>query len=186
MLLLTEGRIVKANREKCHQHKDECEPLESCTSIRAQAWNNADTAHREPFGEGIEEGPRGPSDGIGMAEIKISPKELVLVRKTRDIMLEHRGKENAIHSRELSRLLGIKEGDTFIKVRSIVDKVIRRYGLPIAGDTHAGYFIIVRPNELTDYIGSLEGRKLEIENKKNIVFQNYLDHYGSLEVRKEE
>jgi hypothetical protein len=27
-----------------------------------------------------------------MAEIKISPKELVLVRKTRDIMLEHRGK----------------------------------------------------------------------------------------------
>lgn len=117
---------------------------------------------------------------------KRRPSEKAIVRKTREILLAHKGKKNAILSRDLARELRIVEGDTFIRTRSIIDKVMRLYGLPIAASTNAGYFFIITPGELFEYMGSLDHRKFEIEGKKRLVYRNYVKHYGEVEGPKED
>ena len=94
-------------------------------------------------------------------------------------LVAHRGKKNAILSRDLARELGIVERDTFIRTRSIIDKAIRLYGLPIAASTNAGYFFIMTRGELFEYMGSLDGRIFEIGDKRRVVYRNYVKHYGS-------
>ncbi len=121
-----------------------------------------------------------------MTTPKKAPSEPQLIRKTRDILVAHRGKKNAILSRDLAKALGIVEGDTFIRTRSIIDSAIRLYGLPVAASTTAGYFFITTPGELFEYMGSLDHRKFEIEAKKRLVYRNYVKHYGEVEGLKED
>lgn len=116
---------------------------------------------------------------------KKRPSEKALVQKTRDILVAHKGKKNAIPSRDLAQMLGIVEGDTFIRTRSIIDKAIRRYELPIAASTSAGYFFIATPGELFEYLGSLEGRRLEIDDKKRVVYRNYVKSYGEVDSQRD-
>jgi len=111
---------------------------------------------------------------------------MALIQKTRDILIAHKGKKNAILSRDLATELGIVEGDTFIRTRSIIDKTIRMYGLPVAASTTAGYFFIITPGELFEYMGSLDHRKFEIEAKKRLVYRNYVKRYGEVEGPKED
>jgi hypothetical protein len=122
-----------------------------------------------------------------LAVNKLSPKEQILTRRAKDILIRRRGKENAISARDMSKSLGIKDGDTFINTRTIIDKTIRRYQLPIAAHTStpAGYYLIKSPDELYEYMGTLESRKLQIEDKKALVFRNYIDYYGGLDVQEE-
>ncbi len=122
-----------------------------------------------------------------MALDKLSPKEQILARRAKDILIGHKGKENAISARDMSKSLGIKDGDTFINTRTIIDKSIRRYRLPIAAHTStpAGYYLIESADELYEYMGTLESRKLQIEDKKALVFRNYIDYYGRLDVQDE-
>lgn len=117
--------------------------------------------------------------------MKLSSKDRVLVKKARDIMFEHKGEKNAVSARNVSLALGIKEGDTFIRTRSIIDKVVRMYRLPIAATTNSGYFLITNAPELYKYMGSLEGRKMQIEDKKQVVFKNFIEYYGGLDVQEE-
>jgi len=114
------------------------------------------------------------------------PSERALIEKTRKILIAHRGKKNAIPSRDLAQELGIVEGDTFIKTRGIIDKVIRKHGLPVAASTNAGYFFITTPGELFEYLGSLEGRRLEIEDKKRVVYRNYVESFGKVDLLKDD
>ncbi len=120
-----------------------------------------------------------------MALEKLSPKEQLLARKAKDVLVAHKGKANAISARDLSKHLGIKDGDTFINTRTIIDKTIRRYQLPIAAHTStpAGYYLIKSADELYEYMGTLESRKIQIEDKKALVFKNYIDYYGELDVQ---
>ncbi len=97
-------------------------------------------------------------------------------------MLKHKGKSTAISSRKLMSLLGLKEGETFSTTRSLLMKAMRKYALPIAA-TNAkppGYFYISNREELDQYMILLEQRKMEIETRKNIVYQNYQDIYGPI------
>jgi hypothetical protein len=121
-----------------------------------------------------------------MGKVKVTSKELSLIKKAKDILVAHKGKENAIPAREIAQALGIKEGDTFIRTRSIIDKAIRKYKLPVAAHTYKGYFFIESEDELFEYMGSLEGRKMQIEDKKQLIFRNYQDYYGVLVVSEEE
>lgn len=110
------------------------------------------------------------------------------IDQMKDIMKTHRGKKNAISSRDLADKLLIKEGDTFSITRSLVEKTMRRHSLPI-GATNSkppGYFLIDTKEELDQYMIILEQRKLQIENRKNLVFQNYVDQHGPLEVEEDE
>lgn len=97
-------------------------------------------------------------------------------------MLEHKGKSTAISSRDLMRVLGLREGETFSATRSLLTKAMRKYALPIAATNSKppGYFYIANREELDQYMISLEQRKMEIETRKNIVYQNYQEVYGPI------
>lgn len=115
----------------------------------------------------------------------MTTREEELVRKAAEILKRHRGKENAITARDIADSLGIREGDTFVRTRTIIDRAIREHGLPIAANNGRppGYFYIANQEELFEYMGTLEGRKLQIEDKKQFVFQNYMRLYGPLDER---
>lgn len=119
-----------------------------------------------------------PTGPIGsMRQKRVS--EGAILRKTREILTSHKGKKNGIHSRDMADELGIHEKDTFIRTRSYIDKATRRFELPIAATTNGGYFFITNPSELFEYLGSLEGRIIEIRNKGRIVYRNYVKLYGA-------
>ncbi len=108
------------------------------------------------------------------------PREEERLRKIRDIMLKHKGKANAITSRELMNKLGFTEGETYSITRSLLMKATKKYGMPI-GATNSkplGYFYIANREELDNYMGVLERRKMEIETRKKIVYENYQETYG--------
>jgi hypothetical protein len=104
--------------------------------------------------------------------------EASLLKKIKDILSTHKGEKNGITSRAMADLLGIVEGDTFIRTRGLIDKAVRVYELPIAATTNGGYFFITRPNELFAYMVSLERRVFEIKNKRRLVYKNYVKLYG--------
>src|SRR6266571_7764613 len=100
-------------------------------------------------------------------------REQELVKKVTELLRKHRGKDNAITARDLAEAIGVKEGDTFVRTRSVIDKAIREYGLPVGANNRRppGYFYIMNQDELFEYMGTLESRKMQIEDKKQIVFR---------------
>jgi hypothetical protein len=109
--------------------------------------------------------------------LKVSSDDARLIPKVKGMLEKHVGKENAIHAKEIRDAFGIDDGETYIRTRSIIDHVVREYGLPV-GALGGGYFVISNEEELKQYLGSLEGRALEIQNKKAIVYNNYVKMYG--------
>src|SRR5438445_10238133 len=118
----------------------------------------------------------------------MNSREDDLIRRTAGILKKHVGAASAITAREIADDLGIVEGDTFVRTRAIIDKAIRVHKLPIAANNGkpSGYFYISNEDELSAYMGTLEGRKLQIEDKKQIVFRNYIEQYGPLRETDEE
>jgi hypothetical protein len=112
-----------------------------------------------------------------MSSAKLSVREQVLVRKITDILVNHIGEKNAITARNISIAVGIEDGDTFIRTRGLIEKAIRIFRLPVAATTNSGYFFIANEDELSKYQQSLDGRKLEIEGRKQIVSRNFAKHY---------
>lgn len=113
-----------------------------------------------------------------MTSAKLSARELILVRKIRDILGNHIGEKNAITARNISKAVGIEDGDTFIRTRVLIEKAIRIFRLPVAATTNSGYFFMANEDELYKYRRSLDGRKLEIEARKQVVSRNFAKHYG--------
>jgi hypothetical protein len=107
-------------------------------------------------------------------------KEDERLAQIKQIMEQHVGKLGAISSRDLAEKLHIKERDTFSLTRSLIEKTMRRFSLPI-GATNSkppGYFLIETREELDQYMIILEQRILQIEGRKNLVFHNYVDKHG--------
>jgi hypothetical protein len=95
------------------------------------------------------------------------------------------GKKHPIHSRRLAAELGIKEGDTFIRTRGIIASVVKDRGLAV-GALGRGYFIISNDEELFEYLGSLDSRIREIDNRKEWVSANYAKLHGEPELGEED
>lgn len=83
----------------------------------------------------------------------------------RKILLDHVGKENAIHSGEVADRVGVKDDDTHVRAREYLTELVED-GVPLASSTAHGYWIIENQDELDNYIGSLERRERNIENRK--------------------
>jgi len=115
-------------------------------------------------------------------------KEEERIELIKEIMPKHKGKAMAISSKELRNKLGISEGETYSVTRSVVLKAMRKYALPIAATNSKppGYFYIANRDELDNYIAVLERRKMEVETRKTIVFQNYQEVYGPIIEEEEE
>jgi hypothetical protein len=100
-----------------------------------------------------------------------------LMQKVRDILLRYRGEDHVVSSEEIARVVGIREGDTRPRTRSLILRTIRRYSLPI-GATTKGYFFIENEDELNRYVQSLNNRMLEMEDRKRIIVAFFAEHHG--------
>lgn len=96
--------------------------------------------------------------------------------KIRKIILEHKGKNNAITSGKIATALGIPDNDTVATTRSLITKLIRE-GLPIGAHDN-GYFLIENQEELNEYIRKLNDRIYGIYDRINRLISIYNEYYG--------
>lgn len=96
------------------------------------------------------------------------------LNKIKGIMESHKGKENAITSKELAQKLGIVEDDTHAKTRNLIFQCAKECLLPIAA-TKKGYFIIQTKDECYAYLTQLNKRSKQIQERKDIVILNFLE-----------
>ena len=99
------------------------------------------------------------------------------MRTVKEILEEHKGVKQAIHSRKIAEMIGIKEGDTFSQTRGIIERVLSESDLPI-GALSAGYFVITNEEELDGCLADLEKRAQKISSRKRKIFRNYVAKYG--------
>jgi hypothetical protein len=95
----------------------------------------------------------------------------------RKIILEHKGKTNAIRASRISKALEIPENDTFATTRSLITKLLLEEGMPIAA-SGKGYFYIENQQELADYMEYLQERIHQTTNRMVTVFSNFQGKYG--------
>lgn len=81
------------------------------------------------------------------------------------------GKDKAICSNTLARKLGVSDSKTEVRVRKCILEAIESGYL--IGSCSRGYFIISTVDEYNDYIDSLEGRKIGIQNRINNLRENW-------------
>ncbi|TMI15116.1 hypothetical protein E6H33_06910 [Candidatus Bathyarchaeota archaeon] len=105
------------------------------------------------------------------------------VKKTRDILVSHKGKKNVISAPDIAKIIGIDEGDTHVQTRRIVLKAMRKYGIPVASTNTKppGYFLITNRDELDEYRASLQNRIWEQEDRIRLVLENFVNTYGPLD-----
>jgi hypothetical protein len=112
----------------------------------------------------------------------MSSKERKLLRDIRKILLSCKGKDNAINASEIAKRLKIKDNRTWIRTRTLIKKLVKEEGLPIAAHTYGGYYLIENDSELNEYLGSLERRILEIRDREKTVYDNFKKFYGIEEI----
>jgi len=99
----------------------------------------------------------------------------------KDILLEHRGKENQIPAPEIADRIGVEPGASGRNIRKLIFETIRKYNLPFAG-SNRGYFFIESKEELKDYIKSLYSRNYENMKRATIITAAFYRYYNNEEL----
>lgn len=94
--------------------------------------------------------------------------DATLRQQVADVLSAHKGRENAISSKQIMHELGIDDAEARPNTRKLVREVIREYNLPVAS-TSDGYFVIDDADELEAELGSLDGRIEQIEERKRLI-----------------
>ena len=102
------------------------------------------------------------------------------IEKIEAIISKHKGKKNAITAREIARIVGIPDNDTFITTRMLIRKLIKKKQLPIGALDNGGYFLMEDPKELSDYVKTLNRRIIGITDRKARVIR-YFESYCNKE-----
>lgn len=95
------------------------------------------------------------------------------IEQIKNILMQHRGKSNAITSREIAVIVGINyEDDTHAKTRVMILEAAKKYKLPLAayGD---GYYLVETEEEFNEYMENLDSRIEGIEERKKLITENY-------------
>ncbi|MFX1295809.1 MAG: hypothetical protein ACFFD2_13275 [Promethearchaeota archaeon] len=95
----------------------------------------------------------------------------------RQILLQHRGKENALKSPEIAELIGIDPGPSNVNIRTKITETLRMYSLPIAGNPSIGYFLIQNREELLETLDSLQSRMNKINERMLYINAAYYRFY---------
>lgn len=95
-----------------------------------------------------------------------------VIEQIKNILMQHRGKSNAITSGEIAVMVGINEDDTHAKTRAMILEAARKYNLPLAAD-NTGYYLITNKEEYDDYMDNLNSRIIEINERKDLITRNY-------------
>ena len=88
------------------------------------------------------------------------PKEAI-----KELILEHKGADNPITSREINEEFDLDNIGSFPSTRALVRELVLEEGIPIAGSSQ-GYFVIETEEELQDYKDNLESRIMNITERR--------------------
>ena len=99
------------------------------------------------------------------------------LREIKEILLDHKGKQNPISAGKIGKALNIPENDTVATTRSLITKLIKRTHLPI-GSSENGYYIMQTEEELNDVMQDLNGRILGIYERINKLISNFNEYNG--------
>lgn len=92
--------------------------------------------------------------------------------KIKDILLQHRGKNNAITSKNVSSIMGFPMEDTQAKSRKEIHKTAEMFNLPLLSCSH-GFYIAETEQELEEYNRGIDNRISGIEKNRQIVNENF-------------
>ena len=102
----------------------------------------------------------------GRKQIQIFERDNALV----DIIYNHKGKENAIRTRELTRALNERGYSVRAdNIHNIVNNVMRERHLPICSVTHVGYFWAKSRQDIQAGIDELQGRIYGLQERINLL-----------------
>ena len=90
----------------------------------------------------------------------------------KEILLRHKGRKNAIRSKEISSLLGLPLEDTQFVTRMLIRKVCEAFELPVISSSE-GYFIPENEKELKKYNLEMQKRIDGIESTRRKINANY-------------
>ena len=99
------------------------------------------------------------------------------LEQIKDILLEHKGKDNPITSNEIAEKINIERGKSSIRIRELITKTMIKYRLPLAS-VSKGYYVLNDADDLNRYMISLDGRINEIEGRKarvKVYFEDYFE-----------
>ena len=97
--------------------------------------------------------------------------------ENKKILLNHKGKANAITASTIGKALDIPENDTVATTRGLITKLIKDERLPI-GATETGYFLVENEEELNEYTRDLNDRIYGIYERINRLISNFNEYYG--------
>lgn len=90
----------------------------------------------------------------------------------KNILLEHRGKENAITSKEISKMMGFPMEDTQSVSRQAIWDTAEEYGLPIIS-CNKGFYIAETDEEMDDFNSNREKRISGMIKSQEMANKNY-------------
>lgn len=99
------------------------------------------------------------------------------LQQIREILMQHKGKQSAIPSNKIAKMIGIREDDTVATTRSLITKLIKNSYLPI-GSSESGYYIMQTEDELNEVMHDLNGRILGIYDRINKLICNFNEYNG--------
>ena len=88
------------------------------------------------------------------------------------IIKEHQGAEKAITSGEIARMMNIVDGSGNPTTRRLIRRCMEQHNLPV-GACDYGYYWMIRPEELKQYLATLQGRIDAIASRMEAVERNY-------------
>jgi len=96
--------------------------------------------------------------------------------RIKNILENHRGKNNQISAGKIGPQIGIHEDATHVQVRSLIRDAIEKLNLPVGGGSR-GYYLIKDENELREYITNIDNRINEMQKRKDLVESAFKEYY---------
>jgi|AntDeeMinimDraft_5_1070356.scaffolds.fasta_scaffold03542_8 23S rRNA maturation-related 3'-5' exoribonuclease YhaM len=85
--------------------------------------------------------------------------------QVKSILLDHDGADNKITAREIDDELGLDSVGSFPNTRAAIRELLFEDQIPVIGTTQ-GYYVAESEEQVDEYIESLEGRIMEITERK--------------------
>ena len=92
--------------------------------------------------------------------------------KIKNILLQHKGKSNAITSKEVSIIMGFPMEDTQSVSRKAIWETAKEYALPLVS-CNRGYFIAETDEEIAEYNSNIQNRIDGMEETRKMANMNY-------------
>lgn len=94
----------------------------------------------------------------------------------KSILLNHKGKSNAITAKEVSRLMGFPLEDTQSASRRAIWDTAKQHGLPLVSSTK-GYYIATNKEEIAEYNAEIQKRINGMELTRKAANENFHKWY---------